>query len=149
MRDLRRNDVTQKSYADKRTYNYDELYVPSPLNPPSLTAPILFLLLTSVCRRANDEVTEGQAQAFQFVDYSPLVFAHIRELSSVSMESYKVGIHTHARTHVRMQTHAAHRLIRNLTGINERHAILGQNHKRPVGQILRWSQQQFFHLFTR
>eukprot|EP00026_Physarum_polycephalum_P003512 Phypoly_transcript_03525.p1 GENE.Phypoly_transcript_03525~~Phypoly_transcript_03525.p1 ORF type:complete len:593 (+),score=54.51 Phypoly_transcript_03525:31-1779(+) len=64
MRDLRRSDVTQKSYADKRTYNYDEL-------------------------RANDEITEGQAQAFQFVDYSPLVFAHIRELSSVSMESYK------------------------------------------------------------
>jgi hypothetical protein len=64
MRDLKRSDVTQKSYADKRTYNYDEL-------------------------RAGDEVTEGQAQAFQFVDYSPLVFAHIRELSNVSMDDYR------------------------------------------------------------
>jgi len=36
---------------------------------------------------------DGQAQKFQFIDYAPLVFASIRELSGISNESYGVSMH--------------------------------------------------------
>jgi len=69
LRDLLRNDVTQKSYADTRAYNYDDLYADG-----------------------DEESRSGQGQTFEFIDYAPLVFAHIRELSAISAENYKASM---------------------------------------------------------
>lgn len=56
-----RNDVTQKSYGDTRMYQHDELYA---------------------------EGEDSTGQTFEFIDYAPLVFAHIRQLSSITTEQY-------------------------------------------------------------
>lgn len=61
---LPRNDVTQKDYAKTHVYNWDDLL-------------------------ADEANMGGQAQTFEFIDYAPIVFAHIRELSAISTESYR------------------------------------------------------------
>lgn len=61
------NNVTQKCYTDTKTYNHEELYAD------------------------GEDSKDGQAQTFEFIDYAPIVFAHVRELSAISVDSYKVS----------------------------------------------------------
>lgn len=62
------NNVTQKCYTDSKTYNHEELYAD------------------------GEDSKDGQAQTFEFIDYAPIVFAHVRELSAISVDSYKVRV---------------------------------------------------------
>jgi 1-phosphatidylinositol-4-phosphate 5-kinase len=58
-----KSTFTQKCYSDIHYYNYDDLY-------------------------SGEDSADGQAQKFQFIDYAPLVFASIRDISNISTESY-------------------------------------------------------------
>jgi len=57
--------VTEKEYSKTHTYNWADLL---------------------------DDATSGQAQAFEFIDYAPIVFSDIRSLSNISAESYKASM---------------------------------------------------------
>jgi hypothetical protein len=56
MRDLRRTDVTQKSYADTRSYNYDELYVVLLSHPLPIPSLILLFLDEQVLKLQKDKL---------------------------------------------------------------------------------------------